>query len=257
MSCQRYLSQIQELVDGTIGAIRRADLEAHLETCEDCRALLADLERIRDAAGQLGELRPPDGAWLQIAGRLRQEGHVRLPEAPPARRVRSGHMAIFALAAGLVLAVGVSLLLLAPGAPRVATPTPAPAPAPATTSAQAPPPAVDQAAVNAAQTEVDQAQKQMETAISHMEQIARTNSQALPAATAATLDKNLGIIDQAIAETRAAVKSEPASVTARGALFEALKQKVSLLQDTIALINEMRKGDTAGAAQIVDGLNKS
>ena len=53
------------------------------------------------------------------------------------------------------------------------------------------------------------------------------------------------------------MKSEPASVTARGALFEALKQKVSLLQDTIALINEMRKGDTAGAAQIVDELKKS
>jgi len=253
MSCPRYLTQIQELIDGTIGAIRRADLEAHLETCEDCRALLSDLERIRDAAGQLGELGPPDGAWLQIAGRLRQEGRVRLPEPAPLRRIRSGHMAVFALAAALVLAVGGSLLLLVPGARRQT----APAPAPATAPAQVQAPAADQAAVEAAQSEVDQAQTQMETAISHMEQIARANSQALPAATAATLDKNLGIIDQAIAETRAAVKSEPASVTARGALFEALKQKVSLLQDTIALINEMRKGDTAGAAQIVDGLKKS
>jgi hypothetical protein len=254
MSCPRYLTQIQELVDGTIGAIRRADLEAHLETCEDCRALLADLERIRDAAAQLGQLRPPDGAWLQIAGRLRQEGGVRLPE-PASRRIRTGHMAILALAAALVIAVGVSLVLLVPGARRQTAP--APAPAPTTAPAQAQAPTVDPAAVEAAQSEVDQAQKQMETAISHMEQIARTNSQALPAATAATLDKNLGIIDQAIAETRAAVKSEPASVTARGALFEALKQKVSLLQDTIALINEMRKGDTAGAAQIVDELKKS
>ena len=31
MSCTRYLTQIQELVDGTLGAIRRADLEAHLD----------------------------------------------------------------------------------------------------------------------------------------------------------------------------------------------------------------------------------
>jgi len=32
---------------------------------------------------------------------------------------------------------------------------------------------------------------------------------------------------------------------------------VALLQDTIALMNEMRKGNAAGAAQIVDGVNKS
>jgi anti-sigma factor RsiW len=247
MSCTRYLTQIQELVDGTLGAIRRADLEAHLETCEDCRALLADLERIRDAAGHLGELVPPDGAWLQIAGRLRQEGRAHPPERAATRRFRTGHVAILALAAALVLAVGVSLVMLVPGARRQQVATPAPAPVQA----------ADQPAVEAVQTEVDQAQKQMEMAISHMEQIAHANTQALDPTTAATLDKNLGIIDQAIAETRAAVKSEPASVTARSALFEALKQKVALLQDTIALINEMRKGDTAGAAQIVDGLKKS
>jgi hypothetical protein len=32
---------------------------------------------------------------------------------------------------------------------------------------------------------------------------------------------------------------------------------VALLQDTIALMNEMRKGNAAGAAQIIDGGNKS
>src|SRR5690242_9377500 len=97
----------------------------------------------------------------------------------------------------------------------------------------------------------------METAISHMEQINKANTQALDSKTAATLEKNLGILDQAIAENRAAVKSEPTSVAARSRLFETLKQKVSLLQETIALMNEMRKGNNAGAAQIVEGLNKS
>jgi hypothetical protein len=36
-----------------------------------------------------------------------------------------------------------------------------------------------------------------------------------------------------------------------------LKRKVTLLQDTIALMNEMRKGNAAGAAQLADPLNKS
>ena len=38
----------------------------------------------------------------------------------------------------------------------------------------------------------------------------------------------------------------------RTGAFEALRQKVSLLQDTISLINEMRKGNNAAAAQLVN-----
>ena len=43
---------------------------------------------------------------------------------------------------------------------------------------------------------------------------------------------------------------------ARTSLFDALQRKISLLQDTIVLMNEMRKGNAAGAAQVVEG-NKS
>jgi hypothetical protein len=53
------------------------------------------------------------------------------------------------------------------------------------------------------------------------------------------------------------LRNEPQSVPARDSLFDALKRKVVLLQDTIALMNQMRKGDAAGAAQIVEGANKS
>jgi hypothetical protein len=256
MACTRYLTSIQELVDGTLGAIRRADLEAHLASCEDCRTALSDLERIKQAAGSLGDTPVPDRVWLQIAGRLRQEG--RISDPVPERRSRSGRMAILAMAATLVLAVGASLIVLLPMARnRSAAPAPAPAAAASTPAPTAAGGSVDPRSVELVQGEVDQAQRQMETAIAHMEQITKANQQALDPKTAATLEKNLGIIDQAIAETRAAVKSEPNSVAARETLFEALKQKVSVLQDTIALMNEMRKGNNAGAAQIVEGLNKS
>ena len=71
------------------------------------------------------------------------------------------------------------------------------------------------------------------------------------------LQKNLQVIDQAIAESRSGLRSDPLSAAALASLFDALRRKVALLQDTIALMNEMRKGNSAGAAQIVDGLNKS
>ncbi|HVD94314.1 MAG TPA: zf-HC2 domain-containing protein [Vicinamibacterales bacterium] len=240
MACQQYLNSVHELVDGTIGAIRRAELEQHLDGCDACRALVSDLQRIRDAAGALPEMRPPDRVWLQIAGRLRQEGRITTAAEP--ERTRHSYVAWLAIAAALVIAAGGAVMLLIP---RPTTPSQSAAPAAQNSGAPV-------RSVETVQNEVDAAQQQFEKAISELEKVAKANQQALDPGTSATIEKNLGIIDQAIAENRAAVKSEPASVAARETLFDALRQKVSLLQDTISLINEMRKGNNAGAAQLVN-----
>ena len=63
------------------------------------------------------------------------------------------------------------------------------------------------------------------------------------------------VIDQAIAESRAALKSEPQSARPRDSHLEGVMKKVNVLQDTIALMNHKRMGDAAGAAQI-DPANK-
>jgi anti-sigma factor RsiW len=246
MSCEREIERIQELVDGTLGSIRRAELEQHLAQCDACRALKEDLERIRDAAAALPPLAPPDGAWLQIAGRLRREGRIHESAGPAStRRVQYTWLAV---AAGLIIVAGASILVLFRSAP---TPSTSPSPAavavtPGTTDEK------DTASVQAAQTAVEAAQQQFEKAIADLEKVAKANTGALDPGTATVIDKNLGIIDQAIAENRAAVRAEPTSVAARETLFEALRQKVSLLQDTISLINEMRKGNNAAAAQLVN-----
>ncbi|HEX5476045.1 MAG TPA: zf-HC2 domain-containing protein [Vicinamibacterales bacterium] len=246
MACQQYRSSIQDLVDGTIGPIRRAELEQHLEVCADCRALLEDLERLRDVARSLDDRPPPDGAWLQIAARLRQEGRVRdLPRVSGSRM----RIAALAMAAAIVIVAGAVLLFVARG--RQAPASAAPATAAANTGAPgnaAPPPSVE-----SVEAELDQAEQHYETAIKGLQQITASGQQSLDPQVARTLNKNVQVVDQAIAESRAALRAEPASVTARNSLFDALRQKVALLQDTIALMNEMRKGNQAGAAQIVEG----
>lgn len=242
MTCNQSLEWIQEKVDGTIGSIRRAQLDLHLNECAACRALLEDLQRIHDAAAALPALAPPDRAWLQIAGRLRQEGRIR-EDAPVVRAGRGGYAVWLAIAAALVIVAGSTALLLMPRA----------VPPPRTQIGSTPPaagasdtPTID--AVNA----VEDAQAKFEKAIADLEKVAKANQQALDPGTSATIEKNLSILDQAIADNRAAVKSEPTSVAARETLFDALRQKVSLLQDTISLINEMRKGNNAAAAQLVN-----
>ncbi len=254
-----YRESIQELIDGTIGAIRRAELERHLAECAECRSFLADMESIRHLGASLDPLEPPGRVWLQIAGRLRQEGRVQAPPAPAPSRVP--RYAMLAIAASLVLAVGVAIGLLVTQyrTPKAPVPTTAAAPA-----AGAPASAADAVDVESVEAEFRLAEQHYQNAIAKLEQAARLDQaasgggdNALDPQTAAMLQKNLQVIDQAIAESRAALRSEPLSASARDSLFDALKRKVALLQDTIALMNEMRKGNSAGAAQIVDGLNKS
>ena len=244
MACERYVNSIQEAVDGTLGSIRRAELEMHLDRCEACRALRDDLQRIHDAAANLPILEAPDRTWLQIAGRLRQEGRITLQ--PPPARARTHYVAWLAAAAAVLIAVVSAVMLLRP----------APGSSPQTSQTRQIPAAAgnaaDEKAVESAQNAVDAAQDQFEKAIAELEKVAKANQQALDPGTSETIEKNLGILDQAIAENRAAVKSQPASVAARETLFEALRQKVTLLQDTITLINEMRKGNNAAAAQLVN-----
>jgi hypothetical protein len=243
MQCARARDAIQEFVDGTLGAIRQAELRQHLDQCDACRALADDLQRIRDTADSLDHLTPPDHIWLQIAGRLRQSGVVR--DRPAAVRAGTRHVAILAIAASLIVAVGAALMLLS-GIRRTEPATSG------TTAENAGGPSV-----LSAEADLQEADALYQRGITKLEEAAKGYRESLDPVTAATLEKNSQIIDQAIAESRAALKLEPHSPVAQASLFDALKRKVALLQDTIALMNEMRKGNAAGAAQVVEGINKS
>jgi anti-sigma factor RsiW len=244
MTCTRSADDIQALIDGTLGPIRMAELERHLDECDACRALERDLRRIRNAADALGDPEPPDHVWLQIAGRLRQEGRVRDQPAPVA--TGRHQYAWLAIAAALVLAVGTSLVLLIP---QFTDSTPA------RTAQQGNPAGTD--AVQSGVEDLRQAERLLHSGVAKLKEGLGSEDQALPTGMAATLDRNLQILDQAIAESSEALQKEPQNVAARNSLFEALQRKISLLQDTITLMNEMRKGNAAGVAQVVEGTNKS
>jgi uncharacterized protein YkwD len=104
--------------------------------------------------------------------------------------------------------------------------------------------------------EFDLAEMQFTNAIAGLESIAKNEQSALDMETADVLQANLTVIDGAITESRAALQTEPNNQAAQESLFEALRSKLELLQDVVALINEMRKGNPEGAARIVSGLNQ-
>src|SRR6185369_12042691 len=112
------------------------------------------------------------------------------------------------------------------------------------------------ASAQSVETELRAAEDHYEKAIKGLEQIANAEQGVFDPRTAATLQKNLAVIDQAIGESRAALKSQPTSEPAQQSLLENFRTKIALLQDTVALINEMRKGNDAGAARVVSGLKQ-
>jgi hypothetical protein len=253
MSCDRYREAIHELVDGTLGPVRRAELQTHLDICPECVALVHDLQKIRDAAATLEPVQPRDHVWMQIAGRLRQEGRV-----SAAAPVRQRHIAVFAMAAALMLAIAGSLYTLRrTDAPVPQTGNPAATTMPVSNDTTARGNAASSDAVQSITDDLTAAEQHYQSAIAKLQEVAKAEGGSIDPETAAVIEENHKVIDQAIAESRTALKSEPQSAPAQSSLFEALSQKVTLLQSTIALMNEMRKGNSAGAAQLVDRAKKS
>jgi anti-sigma factor RsiW len=254
---------ITDYVDETLAASQRENVERHLAECRDCRHLLDDFREIRRVAATLDERQPPARAWarleraikieqehLQDAGRQKRDSRG----VNPLRSSRSAFrqwIGFAAAAAVLVIATVAGLRYLMTTPSRPASPATA-----ASTPASPDDAARTQASAAAVEAELRAAEEHYDKAIKGLEQIASAEQGALDANTAATLQKNLAVIDQAINESRAAVTAQPSSEPARESLLESFRSKLALLQDTVALINEMRKGNEAGAARVVSGLKQ-
>jgi hypothetical protein len=250
MGCNEFQPMLSDFVDGGLPRDARAKLEAHLATCADCRALLADLKRVKAAARALPKMTAPESVWRNVRAGLDAESALPRDRrranvvsfAPRRRMVLTG----LAAAAVLVLAVSAGVYF----ATRPSTPA---QPASAQTAAHED----STPTVQSIEAEIDLADQHYQKAIAGLETVAREGQGALDPQLAAVLQKNIAVTDRAIADSRAAVRAQPTSDVAQTSLFEALQRKVSLLRDTIALINEMRKGDQAGAAKIAGSLSKS
>jgi hypothetical protein len=253
MTCDLARERINELVDGDLDRAARAELEAHMATCASCAALAEDLEVVRRASRSLPTIDPPERVWSAIARQLPAHGVAR-----PAGRAREWVKVTLAIAAVLLAAVAITLIVRRGRSvePQVAGTTAPAAQAPVQAAAQPASQGADSADLKSLQSELQQAESHYEIAIQKLEALAK-DRRALNPQDAAILQKNLLLIDSAIGESRAALKAQPANEMAQESLFEAFRSKITLLQDTISLINEMRKGNQAEAARIADGLNKS
>jgi anti-sigma factor RsiW len=237
MSCRDYEAQIGDYVDDTLDQIQRASVESHLSTCASCRALVSDFSAIRATSLTLEAHVPPPEVWRRISSAIEREPKPLLGFGGTA-----WWRAFAPVAAMAILVVGL-----------------------AWTAGQLTPAATERMARNATPrvesepvslvAEYRQAEQDLSNTIEGLERIAANNPPALDMETADVLKANLTVLDGAIGESREALQKEPENDVAQQSLFDALRNKVALLQDAIALVNEMRKGNQEGAARIVSGLN--
>jgi anti-sigma factor RsiW len=245
MNCSDFSDAIAELVDGTLDPARQRALERHAEGCEACRALIADLKSIQAAAFTLDRLELPPHLWASVQARRDAEparaARGRLIAWPQTRAAWAG----WAAAAALVAATTLGIYSVRPSSDLHQNDQAVDA-VPSDTAD----------VVASVQVELQAAEEHYAKAIQGLEQIARSDSGALEPEVAAVLQKNLQVIDQAIGESRVALQTQPASSNAQDSLFDAMRSKIALLQQTVELINEMRKGNQTEAGRLIQGLNQ-
>jgi hypothetical protein len=243
MNCVEYDLDLGDYVDGRLGADAAARFEQHLQSCAGCRALVVDLRALTNATRALEPHVPAPQVWSRIAAAI--EAEDRRPRFFQWLNIAAtGWKPVLSAAAIVLIVTGGAWLSFRDVASTTHRPQPI---ARATTGAPSP--------VEPVGTTLDAAEVPYVTTIATLEQITKTEGTALDEPTAAVVQENLAVLDQAIGESRQALRNDPSSDVAQESLFDALRTKVALLQDTVALINEMRKGDQEGAARIISGMN--
>jgi len=225
--CQPLLSAY---VDEAMRADEYAAVDEHLRGCAACRVVAQDLASIRVAAGSLEPLIPPAHVWHRIAAAAETQTRASGFAGWFAWRPLAAVAMTAVLAAGL-WRVGT---LLQPAGDGDSTPQLADV-------------------VPAAESDPE---AHYTLAIARLEEVTTADQDVLDQETAGAINAGLTVIDEAITESRAALRTEPQSESAQESLFAALRRKVALLQEMLALINEMRKGNQEGAARILSEINR-
>jgi len=275
LSCDDFAERLADFLERDVDERTRASMEAHALACADCGPLLADLRRIRVDAANLPELVPPRDLWAGIAERIETPVVALGAGAGRAARAggkvewwKDGmkHRRIapvwFALAAAGLVAVTATVThemtkrALQPAAPtRVASVTRTPSadtalskPAlatsqPTTQSVTVPPfhrstlpPAAAPAAASARlASNRPTAQQTYDDEISRLRVVLARRRPELDSGTVAVVEHNLQVIDDAIAQCKAALKKDPASRFLMESLNNAMDDKVQLLRTAAVL----------------------
>lgn len=225
-----FTDRLSDYLDGEdLSARDRADIEDHLGTCSGCQATLAELREVAARAASLPDSAPTADLWAGVAARL--EPSMVLPFARPRHRR-------FSFTLPQLVAAGLALMVLSGGLvsivqlddPRASLP-----PAVAETEPPAGASAEFDVAAPISRSSAAFADPNYDEAVADLEQILETGRSRLDAETVRILEDNLRAIDQAIDQSRKALRSDPNSVYLNNHFAASRNRKLALLRRASAL----------------------
>jgi putative zinc finger protein len=198
MTCDEAVALIDDYADGLFTPEQRADLEAHLDNCPNCRAELRSLQELLAEAQALPKsITPPAATWRGIQQRIEGSPRAVVVSLSSRRsRMRIPLLAAAAIAL-MVLSSAVTSLWIKRGSEGQGF-------------------AASQAEY--ARVTAELAQK--------IEQ----NPAGLTPRTLAILERNLAIVDGAIREAEEALKTDPGDTNLEEMLLARYQQRLELLQ---------------------------
>ncbi|HEX8393858.1 MAG TPA: zf-HC2 domain-containing protein [Longimicrobium sp.] len=231
MTHERTLELLDDYVGGELPAPDEREVRRHLMQCDDCRAEERALLALLDEAAALPtEIQPTRDLWSEIAPRLQPRDTVALPAEVPmigprqTRRVPWWMQA----AAAVLLTVGTSVATLMVAGDRTQAPV-AIAPVQRQAPVQAP------ARTDAALASFRPAEEEYQAAIGDLQKLLDTQRSRMSPRTAATLEANLRVIDQAIQESRAALAADPNSRELARMLSASYDAKLGVLRRAVLM----------------------
>ena len=235
MTCEEFQAILPDYLQGnTLGAAARVAAGAHLRDCVDCAALVTDLRVIIRDAGELPVLTPSRDLWSGIESRIespvvsltaRITGEHVVPDfdtAVPMSRATIWDARRLAIAASLLVAVSAGATYWAVGR-SVAVPTNVAATERVTATARG------NSMIPIANRPT--AEQTFDREIAELHNIVRDRRADLDSTTIAVIEKNLIVIDNAIAESKAALAKNPASAFLADRLNHAYDSKLQVLRD--------------------------
>ena len=218
-----WTSRLSEYLDGTLPATDRQALEDHLADCAECPAVLDELGSVIRAASALSDSPPANDLWSGIATRIRVAPSDMVADLGVERQRRQARRISFTVpqlvAAGIVLAVlsgAAASLALRPASS-------------ASTGEATPSTAVLTASISGSELALDQA-------LADLQQILEVGRGELDSTTVNLLERNLALIDRALAQAQQAITADPANAYLRDHLESTKRQKLSLMRRAADLV---------------------
>jgi tetratricopeptide (TPR) repeat protein len=232
MRCRKAQRNISRSIDGELAGRKARRLERHLETCGECRALVADLRAIAGGAAKLDAPEPSDKVWQGIraglaAADLKPSRAGLGPDwrpvfglgVPALRYAGVAALAVILVVSGVVvgLRLGRQGLPVGPEAGEKYT-----------------------------LAKLDEAERYYQQAIKSLSEAFASEKGALAPQVAELFDRNLSVIDATIQACRRAVLAEPDDLQARNFLLAAYTEKVTLLDSALDLQRRDREATGKG-----------